>query len=96
MNSIGRMNENELRGLLNEICDVFSIGDSARSSRLILANVKHASRRSGCLSMIENYHTITVENEDGEETPEQLLSWGESPTEYIETYKDILRLTNEN
>lgn len=71
---------------IKEICKIFSIGNDADDTTTILTNIGNASRRSNCLSEIENYFTIP--GEDGEENC--LLNWGENPKKYIETFKKLL------
>jgi len=89
MNNIDNMNESEVKAILNEIC--VGMGGSARTASVILTCVRNASRRSGCLSRIENYHSILVDDEDGgEQSEEWLLNWGEDPDKYIETYKSVI------
>lgn len=72
---------------LAAVAERLGIGEDARTPSVILANVEQAVRRSRCLSMIEEHHTITVADDDGEEMPEQLLNWGAEPAEYLKTYK---------
>lgn len=76
-------------GLVEEICELFNIGEFSRDKTTILTNIKNARRRSRCLSEIENYFT-TTEIEDGEEFENCLLNWGEEPEKYIETFKQAL------
>lgn len=91
-NPIEAMSEVEAKRLLNEIADRFSIGEFARSPSTILTNLDNSLRRERCLSMIEAHHTETVPDEDGlgEDAEVSLLNWGESPENYIETYKAVL------
>lgn len=89
-NVIDGMTEREAKHLLNDISALFSIGGKAATAPTILENVKNARRRSRCLSMIENYHVTTEIDDDGEEYDEQLLNWGESPAQYLKTYKRVL------
>lgn len=76
--------------LLKDIGDALGIGEQARTPDTILFNVKNAVRRSRCLSLIEEHHTILVKDDDGDDMPEQLLSWGEDPEKYIETYRAVI------
>lgn len=76
--------------LLKDIGDALGIGEYARTPDTILFNVKNAVRRSRCLSLIEEHHTILVKDDDGDDMPEQLLSWGEDPEKYIETYRSVV------
>ena len=89
-NVIDEMTEHEAKELLNDICNRFSIGGKARSRGVVLANVENAFRRSQCLSKIEQHHTITELDDDGEEMENSLLNWGETPEQYIATYRGIL------
>lgn len=89
-NEIDEMTEEAAKELLNDICACFSIGGQARSYSVVMANVKNSKRRSECLSKIEQHHTITKLDDDGEEMEDSLLNWGESPEQYIATYRNIL------
>lgn len=92
MKLIDEMSESEAKDLLNKISVVFHIGTAARSAETLLGNAENASRRSKCLGLIEEYHSVTKPDEeaDGEEYSESLLNWGEEPEKYIETYKKVV------
>ena len=80
----------EAQQMLNEIYDRFSIGLEVRTASTLLTNLDNVIRRSNCLSSIEAHHTSIVMDDDGEEYEEQLLNWGETPEDYISTYKTVL------
>lgn len=89
-NLIDEMDEREAKHLLSDICSELGIGGQARTPSVVKANIGSLVRRSRCLSEIERHHTITLEDDEGEEYEEQLLSWGESPDEYMERYKVVI------
>lgn len=78
---------------IDPIFDIFHIGSNARNIRTLQVNIKNSSRRSDCLSQIENIVTETlISNEPesyGEEYQESLLNWGESPDQYESRFKAI-------
>jgi len=76
---------------LAAVAERLGVGEDARIPSVILANVEQAARRSRCLAMIEEHHTITVADDDGDERPEQLLNWGAEPAEYLKTYKAMTK-----
>ena len=84
-NKIDDMTERESKSLLNDICNELQIGGAARCDGLILTNLRNSIRRSECLWLIENHLTIM---EDGEESSR--LNWGETPEQYIETFKKAI------
>ena len=47
-NNLDDYTEKEAKDLLNDICHVFSIGESARSSSIIMTNVKNAANDEFC------------------------------------------------
>lgn len=97
MKLIYEMNETEAKDLLEKISAVLGIGSAVRNGMTIMTNIENASRRSDCLSLIEEYHSVTKLDEDEEEYTESLLNWGEDPEKYIETYKQVYeKLHNEN
>ena len=75
----------------DDISNVFSIGENARTRATILANIENSYRRSNCLSLIESYLSKIEIDEDGEKTAESLLNWGESPDDYIKTFIKALQ-----
>jgi len=87
---INEMSDSEARQLVNDIANLFNIGENVRNAAVLLVNIKNASRRSDCLSKIESYHTVFDTDDDSGEYEEALLNWGESPEKYIETYKDMI------
>lgn len=89
-NLIDDMEESEAKALLNEICAGHSIGGRARTASTILENIRNSLRRSSCLGMIEAYVNETVTDDDGSEHVESKLNWGESPEQYIETFKSAI------
>jgi hypothetical protein len=85
----------EAETLIEEICDRFGIGSSARSRSTILANIDNCIRRERCLGKIEDYLSVEVpgEDENGDPTdpePESLLNWGDDPEQYIERFQSIV------
>lgn len=90
MRTIDELSELDAKALLSTISEKFSIGKEARTASVLLTNVDNVIRRSECLLMIEAYHIVTVEDDNGEPMDEQLLHWGEKPEHYIETYKRAL------
>jgi hypothetical protein len=82
-NSVAQSDEATLRDLIGE---AFGIGKDARNNSVIMANIENAIRRAACLSAIEGDHfTRTVQNEDGEEVQECLLSYGDDIEQYSKT-----------
>ena len=86
------MTETDAKALLNDVCAELGIGGKARTQSIIMTNIKNASRRSDCLSKIENLYVEGGLDEDGEYIENQQLNWGEEPENYIETYKKIREL----
>lgn len=80
----------QAENLVSEVASRLGIGTEARKPEVILSNLKQVVRRSACLSQIENYHTIKIEDDDGEEIEEQLLIWGDTPEDYIKAYKVVV------
>jgi hypothetical protein len=80
----------QAENLVSELADKLGIGSEARTPEVILSNVENAVRRSACLSQIEHFHTYRMEDEEGEESEEQLLNWGDSPEDYIKNYKVVV------
>lgn len=76
------------KDFFNKLCSIFGIGDEARSESVLYENIKNASRRSSCLSVVERLLTVTKCDEDGEYEycP---LSWGDSPESYAEKFQPI-------
>lgn len=89
-NKIDNMTGTEAKALLNDICNELGIGGKARIHSTVMACIGNASRRSACLGRIETLYTETTVDEDGEEVEEQLLSWGQEPDEYLDTYKRVV------
>jgi len=78
------------KAVVDDVANVFHIGEKARTRGTILANVENSSRRSDCLSRIESYLSKIEIDEDGEEVEESLLNWGESPDNYIKRFIEAL------
>lgn len=93
-NGTGRITDQADDGpqILKAVYEEFGIGRHTQNKQTVLENVRNAVRRSWCLTKIESFlsRTITIE-EDGEEFEEEesLLNWGESPEEYIKTFKAV-------
>ena len=79
----------ERNKLVESICDIFGAGTLV-STDAILTNIQNARRRSECLSRIESYHSTMELDDDGEEYKTSLLNWGESPEQYLDTYKSVI------
>ena len=80
----------EARQLLSDIADRLSIGQAVRRPDVILCIIDNVVRREACLSKIEDFHTQMEVDESGNEIESFLLRWGETPDQYIETYKAML------
>lgn len=87
---IDDMDANEIRKTLHMVADAFGIGFLSRDASTILVNAQNAARRSSCLGMIEDNHTETMTDDEGEPFVMSLLNWGEAPNQYIETYRKVL------
>ena len=81
-----------LREALNQIADVFNIGNGVRTPSVILANVKNSARRGECLAAVERaFFTETVQDDDeGDIVEECSLNWGSEPTEYVEQFRSAI------
>lgn len=89
-NRIDEMTEREAKSLLSDICHIFHIGGISRTPSTILTNVENSYRRCDCLSRIENHLTTFEPGDETEAGIEvSLLNWGESPEQYIETFKKV-------
>lgn len=77
---------------LSAVYDVFHIGSQACSISTLLVNCRNASRRSDCLSGIEQLFSYDVPDEDNPfETVEECdLNWGHEREQYIEAFKAAL------
>lgn len=93
MKNIDEMSEGEAKDLIKAISRRFGIGGASVSGSVLLTNIENAVRRSSCLSEIERFHTVRVDDTDDDDPIEdQLLNWGDSPADYLENYKQILAM----
>lgn len=77
-----------LEGELAEIGAAFGIGEKAHNLSVMLISIRNATRRSKCLSRIEQHFT-TIELDEDEECENSLLNWGDSPDDYIARFIDV-------
>lgn len=87
----------ELKDTLDQICDVFQIGEKARSPSTILANVENVARFADYLHAIEREFLMVPGEADDDfpdEEPENeclVNSWGASSREhYVEQFRRAL------
>ncbi|WP_445157604.1 hypothetical protein [Halomonas sp. E14] len=88
---------NALAATLGKICDIFGIGEAARSSSVLLVNVENAARFAGYLHAIENKFLMVPGKPDDDfpdiEPDDECLvnSWGARCTEnYVEQFREAL------
>ena len=94
MKIVSKMNDHEGMAVLMNIVAELGIGSLAASESVILTNIRNTSRRSDCLSNIENYITESVVSDEPEDEGEQyessLLNWGHDPEAYIANFKSLI------
>ncbi len=81
---------NYLEQQFDDIVDICGIGKKTATGSIILTNVRNASRRADCLSLIEYHLSEKKIDENGKEKVESLLNWDENPDKYIETFKQAI------
>ncbi len=69
---------------------LMGIGSEARTKSVLKMNIENATRRSDCLSRIEQRYFMEEIDDDGEIYEECLLNWNESPDDYEKTFGDAL------
>lgn len=85
----------EAEGTLNEISGIARIGTEARKPFIIIENVKNMARRSECLSAIERqFFTSVITDDDGEESEDCPLNWGDGPVEYAKNFGELFSVIN--
>ncbi|MDW9232920.1 hypothetical protein C7S15_8907 (plasmid) [Burkholderia cepacia] len=82
----------DARADLARVYAAFGIGEKARTIETLLLNIGNVTRRSECLWGIEKLFRYEVPADDcpGEMIEECDLNWGQSPAEYLETFKAAL------
>ncbi|CAM2163286.1 hypothetical protein BC2230_120122 [Burkholderia cepacia] len=82
----------DARNDLARVYAAFGIGEKARTINTLLVNIGNATRRSDCLWGIEKLFRYEAPADDcpDEMIEECDLNWGQSPAEYVETFKAAL------
>lgn len=85
-----------LAASMNKICNMFGIGEAARTSGILLINVENAARFARYLHAIEDKFFM-VPVEAGSDRPDKELvteclvnSWGSTQEQYIKQFRDAL------
>lgn len=88
---IKKMSDAEAKVFLGQIVALLGCGENAANEIVVMTCFENMSRRSDCLGLIENYLTVPVIDDDGEEGEDSLLNWGEDPKQYLATFKNALK-----